>query len=36
MTPQRALEISAEDARRELESVLGSPTFERSERRDLG
>jgi hypothetical protein len=32
MTPQKVLEISAEDARRELESVLGSPTFERSER----
>lgn len=32
MTPQKLLEISAEDARRELESVLRSPTFERSER----
>jgi hypothetical protein len=32
MTPPNLLEISAEDARRELESVLRSPTFERSER----
>ena len=32
MTPPNLLEISAEDARRELESLLRSPTFERSER----
>ena len=32
MTPQNLSEISPEDARRELESVLHSPAFERSER----
>ena len=32
MTPQNLSEISAEDARRELDAVLHSPAFERSER----
>ena len=32
MKPQNLSEISAEDVRRELESVLHSSTFERSER----